>query len=86
MEQPTLCQSCSMPLDANTAGTEKNGTASKTYCKYCYQDGQFVNPNLTLEEMRQVIKREMAKRNIPDALTSQAVNVLPTLKRWQSRK
>gem|GEM_PF-494739 len=40
-----------MPL-AQTAdfGTERNGQAATEYCRYCYQNGAWTQPNITLEE------------------------------------
>lgn len=82
MELNNFCQSCSMPLD-NAHGTEKDGSPSKEYCKYCYQDGAFVNPGMTMNEMAVIVKTEMEKRNIDASIISLAVNTLPHLKRWQ---
>ena len=31
-------------------GTEKDGSPSKEYCTYCYQNGEWTQPNITLEE------------------------------------
>jgi hypothetical protein len=82
MENENFCQSCSMPLD-HMHGTEKDGSLSKEYCQYCYQNGAFVNPNMTMEEMKTIVKTEMEKRSIGQDLIDKAVNVLPYLKRWK---
>ena len=38
----TFCQSCGMPIDDPALrGTERGGTPSEHYCKYCYQEGAF---------------------------------------------
>ena len=84
MESKNFCQSCSMPLDnPGMMGTEKDGSKSKEYCAYCYQNGAFVNPNTTLEEMKTIVKTEMEKRNIDAGIINTAVNTLPHLKRWR---
>lgn len=84
MENKQFCQSCSMPLDKpEMRGTEKDGTKSKEYCTYCYQQGSFLNPKLTLAEMTSLVKDQMKKRNISADLVTRAVNSLPTLKRWR---
>lgn len=84
MENKNFCQSCSMPLDSlDVAGTEKDGSPSTEYCKYCYQKGLFINPNMTLEEMKTIVKTEMGKKNIPSGIVEKAINVLPFLKRWK---
>ena len=48
-----FCQSCGMPLkEENNLGTEKDGTLSTKYCNYCYQMGEYTEPNLSLKEMK----------------------------------
>ena len=84
MTPEKFCQSCSMPVD-NPAdkGTEINGAKSDQYCKYCYQNGAFTTPDMTLEQMKDMVIIQMKKRNIPENIIQQALNVLPHLKRWQ---
>ena len=86
MEHIQFCQSCSMPLNRpEMAGTEKDGTPSKDYCRYCYQNGEFTTPSMTLEEMKVLVEKEMEKRHISVDLIQQAVVSLPYLKRWKSK-
>ncbi len=83
METNNLCQSCSMPLDKlEMFGTEKDGSKSKEYCTYCYQNGAFINPHMTLADMKIIVKEQMEKRNIDKRIINMAVNKLPNLKRW----
>lgn len=49
MEQK-YCQSCGMPIDEQTFGSESNGLKNENYCHYCYEKGQFT-ANCTMEEM-----------------------------------
>lgn len=85
MDTKHFCQSCSMPLDSPASrGTEKYGSLSLDYCKYCYKDGAFTNPDMTVEEMASVVKTEMGKKNMDAEIIAQAVNILPHLKRWKS--
>jgi len=85
MNTTKFCQSCSMPIDDPAmAGTEKDGSPSKEYCKYCYQHGAFTTPNMTLDEMRTVVTGEMEKRHIGQDIISMAINTLPHLKRWRN--
>lgn len=85
MEPKIFCQSCTMPIDdpANR-GTEKDGSKSEQYCKYCYQDGAFINPGMTLDEMKKIVTTQMHKLNLPESLIQQSLNYLPHLKRWQT--
>jgi len=87
MENKNFCQSCSMPLDnSGLLGTEKDGSKSQDYCKYCYQDGAFINPGMTLDEMRVLVKTQMEKMKIDTTITNMAVASLPNLKRWGDKK
>jgi radical SAM superfamily enzyme len=87
MKPENFCQSCSMPLDKpEMMGTEKDGSKSKEYCTYCYQNGVFVNPNMKLEEMKTLVKEQMEKREIDTSIINMAVSSLPNLKRWRREK
>ena len=84
MNTENICQSCSMPLaDESLLGTEKDGTKSHEYCKYCYQKGAFVNPGISLDQMTSFIQQKMKEMNIDAPTTDKAVNMLPYLKRWK---
>ena len=83
MENRKFCQSCSMPLDTpELCGTEKNGTKSTDYCMFCYKDGAFINPDMTLDEMKTMVEQQMKIRQIDDHLIALALGSLPYLKRW----
>lgn len=84
MNPQLVCQSCTMPID-DTAdrGTEKNGSKSSEYCKYCYQNGAFVNPGMTLENMQQLITEKMQELDLPVAVSQKSLQLLPQLKRWR---
>ena len=85
MEPKLSCQSCTMPID-NIAdrGTEKDGSKSSEYCKYCYQNGALVNPKMTFEEMKSLVVTQMQKMNLPPAIIEKSVKSLPYLKRWRN--
>lgn len=84
MESKRICQSCSMPLsDPELSGTEKDGSRKKYYCKYCYQNGQFTQPYLTLEEMQAHVKNKMEEMKMDTDAINMAVSSLPNLKRWR---
>ncbi|MNQ51005.1 putative zinc ribbon domain protein [compost metagenome] len=85
MENKEICQSCGMPLDTEAVkGTEKNGLKSKEYCKYCYENGVFKYPKMSLEEMQNNIKNQMKKLELHEYAIQKAINILPALKRWKS--
>lgn len=86
MENKFFCQSCSMPLDnPELLGTDKDGSKSHEYCKYCYQNGAFVNPNMSIKEMTSLVINQMEKRNIDPKIIDMAVSSLPNLKRWRAK-
>jgi radical SAM superfamily enzyme len=74
-----------MPLDnPSLMGTEKDGSKSEEYCVYCYQNGAFLNPGMSLEEMKRLVKEQMQKMKIDETTISMAVSSLPFLKRWKA--
>lgn len=86
MKPETYCQSCSMPLDnPELQGTEKDGSKSNEYCKYCYEHGVFINPNMSLKEMTSLVITQMEKRNLDPKVIDMAVSSLPNLKRWRTK-
>jgi hypothetical protein len=86
MGNMNFCQSCSMPLeDPAMLGSEKDGSPSREYCKYCYQQGEFANPKMTLNEMTSLVIEQMKKRNIDQKIIDRAVRSLPNLKRWRTK-
>lgn len=86
MANKHFCQSCSMPMDTPEVwGTEVDGSKNSDYCKYCYQNGGFTNPGLTLEEMKEHMMKKMEKIDLPADIVEVAVSRLPYLKRWTKK-
>jgi putative zinc ribbon protein len=85
MDITDFCQSCSMPMDGPELwGTEEDGSPNRDYCKYCYQNGSFRNPGITMNKMRSHIIDFMEKEKIPADIIEAAVSRLPFLKRWKT--
>lgn len=86
--QEKCCQSCGAPMGETTEmyGLELNGSKSEDYCKMCYDNGAFTNPNCNLEEMIEIVTNMMVKNfgfSAEDA--KQQCNAgIPTLKRWKT--
>lgn len=84
--QMKFCQSCGMPLmDAETHGTEADGSASADYCKYCYQQGAFTS-SMTMEEMIDFCVPHMVAANpgmTPQQAKAQMEQFFPMLLRWK---
>lgn len=87
MMNTDLCQSCGMPLaDEELFGREKNGDRNKEYCKHCYDEGGFINPDESLKEMIESCVPFMVKDGMTEAQAEETLtNLLPRLKRWNAR-
>lgn len=73
-----------MPLtDESLLGTEKDGSKNQEYCKFCYQQGAFTNPGITLDEMQNLVKEKMEEMHIDTSVNEKIVDGLPYLKRWK---
>lgn len=86
MEDMKFCQSCAMPLsNQEDCGTEKDGSKSQNYCKYCYTDGAFAQ-DITMEQMIDFCVPMLSKgepyQNEQEARTAMN-SFFPTLKRWK---
>jgi len=81
-----FCQSCGMPLTKPTDfGTSKAGLRVNDYCRFCWVDGAFTNPTMTMQEMQDFCTRELVKRRMPEAKARALMaDTLPHLKRWRS--
>ena len=79
------CQSCGMPMKRDTrgGGTHADGTKSLMYCSHCYQNGQFTQPNLTVDEMKLLVKAKLKEFGIPGLLTGVFTRNIPKLARWK---
>lgn len=74
-----------MPIDnMSDRGTETDGSKNSEYCKYCYQNGALVNPEMTFEEMKSLVITQMKKMDLPPAIIEKSVRSLPYLKRWRN--
>jgi hypothetical protein len=81
-----FCQSCGMPLskDPQGGGTNSDGTSSVEYCSRCYQNGQFTDPNMTMEQMRGLVKDKLVEMGFPRFAAGFFTKNIPHLKRWKN--
>ena len=89
-EQPKgpLCQSCGMSLEkAEDFGTRADGFRINDYCHYCFQNGAFTEPGITMEGMIDKCVGIMAKQGIMAETQAREMmtEVLPKLKRWRPK-
>lgn len=86
--QVPFCQSCGMPMtDPALRGTEKDGSPSEYYCKYCYTDGAFTG-EMTMEQMIEFCL-PMNVKAMPglteDEAREQMQQYFPQLLRWKGK-
>lgn len=79
------CQSCAMPLskDPKKGGSNADGTISTMYCSYCYDKGQFKQPDISVEEMQAFCKNKMKEMGFPGFLAGFFTKGIPKLERWK---
>lgn len=90
MEQPQgpFCQSCGMPLQKEEdCGTNADGSKNGDYCRYCFHNGQFTQPDITLDEMINLVGENMVTMKImPETQARALANTnIPQLKRWRNK-
>ncbi len=79
------CQSCSMPLnkDEKGGGTNADGTKSGMYCSKCYENGKFINPDMTVTQMQDLVKGKLKEMGFPGFLAGFFTKGIPKLERWK---
>jgi len=80
-----FCQSCAMPLGKpEDFGTDKAGYRVNDYCRHCYADGAFTQPDVSMDEMLDFCVDIMDKQGVMPAAQARALltDVMPRLKRW----
>ncbi|MGO4532229.1 zinc ribbon domain-containing protein [Paenibacillus sp. 2TAF8] len=82
----TVCQSCGMPLTSTEQfGTELDGSTTREYCIYCYKNGKFEQPGMTLEGMTEMCTTILREEGMDEeSARSMLRNQLPFLKRWRN--
>lgn len=58
-----MCESCWMPLGEKLedAGTEKDGSKSTKYCKYCFVNGELMFKGDDREAFKKIVYENMVK-------------------------
>lgn len=83
-----VCQSCAMPLTIqDQLGTNKDGSKNPEYCVYCFEQGEFKQPDLTMEQMVEVCVPFLKLQGMEEEKArSLMLASLPSLKRWKKVK
>lgn len=74
-----------MPLskDQKGGGTELDGSKSTEYCSHCYVDGQFTEPDMTADQMVELVRGKLKEMHLPGFLAKSFTKEIPKLKRWR---
>ncbi len=87
MADKMRCQSCGMPLsdEFKNHGTRADGSNNPEYCIFCFKNGSFTRPGLTLDEMIQMsIDNMTTDLGFPlEKARALATSVIPNLRRWR---
>ena len=84
MEKYKNCQSCGMPLKQDEGeATNEDGSISLKYCSYCYEKGKFLQPDMTVDEMKVLVKEKMKEMGFPKFLAWIVTFGVPKLERWK---
>jgi hypothetical protein len=80
------CQSCGMPMkkDPQGGGTEADGSRNQKFCSYCYEAGAFVQPDMTMDEMKTLVKEKISDMGFSGFLSGFFTMGIPRLERWKS--
>jgi len=82
-------QSCAMPLEKpQDFGTEKTGQPSREYCTFCYQNGDWTNPDISFAEMAALGKKGISDNKNMTRFARWSLKLsypmmLKKMKRWQ---
>ena len=83
-----ICQSCGKPINKpEEYGKNADGSQNNDYCGYCFKDGNFTNPNITMKYMIDITAiLTTSVLNISEKETIEKTKItIPKLKRWQSK-
>lgn len=81
------CQSCGMPMvKEELFGTEKDGGKSAEFCVYCYENGEYRQPDMPMEDMITLCVPYLKEDGMgEDEARELLIKDLPRLKRWNGR-
>ena len=74
-----------MPLQTtrDCRGSEADGTRSGLWCSLCYQNGEFVDPDCTVEQMQALVDRVLQEKGSNRVFRWMATSQIPRLARWR---
>ena len=78
----TRCESCGMPLNDDTRGTEAGGEPSEKYCSTCYKKGAFTLPDGPMEKVQENAIAAIVKQGVPPLAARKLTEKIAELPRW----
>lgn len=80
-----ICQCCGMPLDDSSISKEPDGAFNEEYCKWCYDNGEFVYTSL--ESLIDFLVEHMSNEKFPrEEARTYFEAQLPQLNHWKQSK
>lgn len=88
MEVPNmqLCQSCAMPLSVDEDhGDNRDGSRNDEFCRFCFKEGDFVDPEITMQEkIDKLVRIAVTHMDMTEEKALEmAKGIIPQLKRWK---
>ena len=77
------CESCGMPLNEDTHGTEGDGSESETYCSTCYVNGEFTLPDGPMETVQTKAIDAIIAQGVPPLAARKLTEGIANLPRWK---
>ena len=79
-----ICQSCGMPItEISQFGTNKDGSINEDFCKYCFENGEFID-KVSMEEYIEMCSKFGAQAGMSnEEMRMYCKKLFPTLKRWK---
>ncbi|MFX1466297.1 MAG: zinc ribbon domain-containing protein [Promethearchaeota archaeon] len=63
MSKGFFCHCCGKPIEkTEDFGTNANGSKNSDYCQLCFQNGKLTHPELTTEQMIEVVASILARQ------------------------
>lgn len=89
MDNTKYCQSCAMPMGETDEfyGTNSDGSKSEDYCSYCFENGEFISGDVSMNDMIEACIAPMVSSNqgMTEDVARKIMNeAFPNLKRWKS--
>lgn len=72
-----------MKRDTAGGGTNADGSKSLIFCSHCWENGAFTRPDITVEEMKVIVKDKIKSFGIPGLLAGLFTMNIPKLERWK---